>query len=182
MTTMTKPPVVPGRVVSAMNSPELEWTRPRAMRRRLVPLSVALTAVLLATLAISARLATGNARAPGAAWPAVGSLVAVVAIAVGWMIVTGWLNASVRGTADALVAILPGGHDERQRALHDAAVRKCYWPMKMLFAISMVTLAVQRPDVVTGLTVFMATFFTAVMAPLWLLSWTLPDEPISADD
>jgi hypothetical protein len=160
------------RVVPAMNSPVFDWTRPRAVRRgRLVPLNLGLTVVFVAIC-----------NAAGAAWLAdrlrlaAGLGVASLLVMVGWMLSAGWLNASVRGTADPLVAHLPGGHDERQRALHASAVRACYWPSLACWSVAMLAVIVARPPVWVQITLFMSAYLVTLMAPLWRLAWTMPDD------
>jgi hypothetical protein len=115
-------------------------------------------------------------RGPDAATPRRFALAVGGLLLLGLMLLTGYLNASVRGTADPLVARLPGGHDEWQHRLYDSTFRRCYWPMLAITSISTFTTIVLKLHVVLALTVFLGCFLVAVMAPLWTLAWTLPQD------
>ncbi|MCZ8204987.1 hypothetical protein [Gemmatimonas sp.] len=161
----------PSAVVGAMNAPQLEWTRNRATRRKLVSGSVMLSVITVGTLATAGLLDQANRR--GAALAA---LVATGVLLLGWILLIGCLNASVRGTADPYVARLHGGHDERQRLLHADTYRRCYWPMLGVLSLATLAVVVLRPGVVPSLTIFLSAYVAAVMMPLWTLSWTMPEE------
>ncbi|WP_353267003.1 hypothetical protein [Gemmatimonas sp.] len=158
-------------VVDAMNNPALDWTRDPATRRRLVLASVATTVVVTGMLYSAATMLDAE-RPQANAW----TMAAAVATMLGWMLLTGCLNASVRGAADPLVATLPGGHDEWQRRLYDQTYRRCYWPMLILLSLAILVLSIGDLPVIEALGVFLATFLLAVMAPLWTMAWTLPDD------
>jgi hypothetical protein len=107
---------------------------------------------------------------------ALAALVATAVLLLGWILLTGCLNASVRGTADPYVARLQGGHDERQRLLHANTYRQCYYPMLGVLSLATLAVVVLRPGVVPSLAIFLAAYVAAVMMPLWTLSWTMPEE------
>lgn len=169
------PECAPSTVVRAMNAPAFEWTRNRATRRKLVSGSVLLSVITVSTLAAAGLLEEANQR--GAALAA---LIATGLLLLGWVLVTGCLNASVRGTADPLVARLPGGHDERQRLLHADTYRRCYWPMLGLLSVATLSVVVLRPGVVPALAIFLGAYVAAVMMPLWALSWSMPEELVDS--
>lgn len=158
-------------IVAAMNNPALDWTRTPVMRRRLVLGSVSLTLALHAALTTAGLLS--EAQRGRAALLTLG---ASALLMIAWMILTGWLNASVRGTADPLVAHLAGGHDEWQRRLHDQTYRRCYWPAFVLMSVLMLAVIIADLAVIPALALFFGGYFTALMAPLWTLAWTLPQD------
>lgn len=173
MTTESVPPADRSIVVDAMNDPSFDWTRTPAMRRRLVLVSMALTiALVLPMLAIWYFDWRGPAAAPSRRI-ALGVAGGVLLL---WMLLTGYLNASVRGTADPIVARLRGGHDEWQRRLYDSTFRRCYGPIVGIMGVAAIANIVLKPPVVLALSIVLGIFLVAVMAPLWTMAWTLPQD------
>lgn len=158
-------------VVDAMNDSAREWTRDPATRRRLVLTSVVATVVLTSMLFTVGALHVADQRV-ASGWTMAGA----VFVMLGWMLLTGCLNASVRGAADPLVAALPAGHDEWQQRLYDQTYRRCDWPMLILLSLAILVLPVGKLPVVPALGVFLSTFLLAIMAPLWTMASTLPDD------
>jgi len=156
-------------VVDAMNNPVFEWTRDPATRRRLVLASFAATAVVMGMLYTAGMLLEADRRV-ASAW----TMVATIVIMLGWMFLTGCLNASLRGAADPLVSTIPGGHDEWQQRLYDQTYRRCYWPTLIVMSVALLTLILGDLQIIPALGVFLSAFMLAVMAPLWAMAWTLP--------
>ncbi len=156
-------------VVDAMNNPVFEWTGDPATRRRLVLASVAATVVMMGMFYTAGMLLEAG-RLVASAW----TMPATVVFMIGWMFLTGCLNASVRGAADPLVSTIPGGHDEWQQRLYDQTYRRCYWPTLIVMTVALLALVVGDLHIIPALGVFLSASMLAVMAPLWTMAWTLP--------
>lgn len=108
-------------LVHVMNDKRFDWLRSQSMRRRIVPLNALLGAATTGAFWWGFRTLDMGQHGMGLSILAGAGVLMLL-----WMMTIGWLNASVRGAADPLVGRLPGGHDERQRALHADAVRRSY--------------------------------------------------------
>lgn len=144
-----------------LNGPDFDWTRTRAVRRRLAAAHVALS--------VAAGLLLGFA----IEWRTIWLLGGVVALLPIFIFVIGSLNASVRGIADLGSAKL----DEWQLSRRDAMFRICWWPVvSMMGLVGFVAAMTPAPEgLKAGLA--MGAFFLALCLPLCALAWTLPEEP-----
>ncbi len=136
-----------------MNDPMFNWTRPRAMRRRLVFAFIALlVAMPLLTSVFENALV-------------------LVAMLVPFVFVMGSLNASVRGLSELRNRDL----DEREIVVRGNAYARLYWPGVFLGVIAGVAFAggASLLTVAAALSVFNL----ALGLPALWLAWSLPDEP-----
>ncbi len=139
-----------------MNDPQLEWARPRRMRRTFVVVFLGLV-LLQPTLPLMT-----------------GSILGILLLIIPLMFVAAMLNAGIRGMTELRSRDL----DEREEKIRNTVYAKLYWPgvllgMASAFMISSVGDDGRQIVVAAGLSIF----FIAIALPALWLAWSLPDEP-----
>ncbi len=143
-----------------MNHPAFEAWRPRARRRILVAANLATGALLIGLMAL---LYAGSRWWIAAIVPTLGL----------WVVLTGLLNASVRGLTELRVADL----DEREAPLRDRAYARLWWPTLILAFGTAWALIAGGVDPEAALPLLLGAWLVALGLPVFWLAWTLPDEP-----
>lgn len=138
----------------AMNNPELDWARPRPVRRTLAMAMVSLAAGFAAIMWML----------PSLWWFAL-----LLAIFVPLM---GSLNGGIRGLTELRQHQL----DEREGRTRDAAFRKVFWPVIAVVVAGGVLMTLKDLPPETRAGIGMAAFILVLTMPTLFLAWTLPDE------
>jgi uncharacterized BrkB/YihY/UPF0761 family membrane protein len=139
-----------------MNNPQLDWVRPRRMRRRMVMLFLALVIAQPILLV------------------ATGSPFSLLLILLPFILVMGSLNASIRGMTELRARDL----DEREDKVRNTVYARLYWPglaLGMVAAFMMSTL--ENGGSLLPVGSGLSLFFVAIALPTLWLAWSLPDEP-----
>ena len=143
---------------ATMNDPQLDWTRPRAMRRRLV---FAFMGLLIAT--------------PLLTW-ALDNVFVLIVMYLPFVFVMGSLNGSVRGLTE-----LSSRHlDERELAFRGSAYARLYWPGVFFGVVAGAGMASSGGSGIDllMLAAALSVFNFAVGLPALWLAWSLPEEPL----
>jgi hypothetical protein len=150
-----------GTMRAMMNAPQFDGWRNRKVRRRLVAVNAILGAALIAVLAAL--------HATGALW----WIAAVGLILPCWVVVTGYLNASIRG----LTELKGGDLDERERPLRDRVYARLWWPAIVIAYAPALALILAKTPLEIAVPVLLGCYFVTLGLPVYWLAWTLPDEP-----
>lgn len=138
-----------------MNDPQLDWARPRRVRRTFVLLFLGLILLQPALLVLT------------------GSPLSLLIMIIPLVFVTGALNAGIRGMTELRSRDL----DEREDKIRNSVYARLYWPGVVIGMASawMISLGYDGslPIVGAGL----SAFFIAIGLPALWLAWSLPDEP-----
>lgn len=144
-----------------MNDPRFDWARPRKVRRRLVLVQLALSAV--ACSAVAGMAAIG----------ATAAIAALLVLIVPMIVTIGSLNASVRGLAELRSSDL----DEWQIKRRDAVYRACWWPALTLMTAAGFAAAFAPVGIGPKAAAMLFAYLVTIALPPSVLAWTLPDEP-----